>query len=116
MTRPAVLEGRASRSPVRRHRQARRRRRGRLLGAGVAVLVLAGGAAVVVPRWLRHGPVTVCGADQLQATAVAGLANYADWLRRNDAAGYVGEVGWPSDPDGARWAAPTNRRSSATTC
>ena len=104
MSRPALVEPRTAGSAAHRHAGGRRRR-GRLIGAGVVVLVLAGGAAVVVPRWLRPHPVTVCGADPLQSAAVAGLANFAGWLRRNDAAGYVGEIGWPSGPDGARWAA-----------
>lgn len=60
----------------------------------------------VVPRYLSEevpAARTVCGSDQLQAHAVAGLANFADWLRDNAAAGFIGEVGWPSGTDGARW-------------
>jgi aryl-phospho-beta-D-glucosidase BglC (GH1 family) len=34
---------------------------------------------------------------------VAGLANFAVWLRRNGSTGFIGEVGWPSDRDSARW-------------
>jgi hypothetical protein len=45
----------------------------------------------------------VCVSDVLQAKAVAGLANFAGWLRRNGAAGFIGEVGWPSNRDSARW-------------
>jgi hypothetical protein len=45
----------------------------------------------------------VCTTDALQAKAVAGLANFAGWLQRNNATGYIGEVGWPSGPDSARW-------------
>ncbi|HKT02787.1 MAG TPA: cellulase family glycosylhydrolase, partial [Rugosimonospora sp.] len=45
----------------------------------------------------------LCGRDALQARAIAGLANFAAWLRRNRAAGFIGEVGWPSGPDSAAW-------------
>jgi hypothetical protein len=45
----------------------------------------------------------VCASDVLQAKAVAGLANFAGWLRRNGASGFIGEVGWPSNRDSARW-------------
>jgi hypothetical protein len=45
----------------------------------------------------------VCTNDVLQAKAVAGLANFAGWLRRNEAAGFIGEVGWPSNRDSAKW-------------
>jgi hypothetical protein len=57
---------------------------------GVPWLVLSTGRAV-------------CGADALQAKAVAGLANFAGWLRRNRASGFIGEVGWPSGRDSAAW-------------
>jgi Cellulase (glycosyl hydrolase family 5) len=63
-------------------------------------------AVVVVPRYLgeeKPAGRTVCATDQLQARAVQGLVNFADWLRANKAAGFIGEVGWPSGADGPRW-------------
>jgi hypothetical protein len=79
-------------------------RRWRIAAAGcVAALVLAGAAAVIVPRLLHRGE--VCGSDALQDRAIGGLVSFADWLSRNRVPGYVGEVGWPSGPDGNRWAA-----------
>jgi hypothetical protein len=96
-----------------RHRQPRRRQPRRrpsgLVGLGLlTVVALAGAVVLAVPRLVNRGPVTVCGDDALQSTALAGMANFADWLERNGVSGYVGEVGWPSDPDGDRWAALAN--------
>jgi hypothetical protein len=70
------------------------------------MLTVAVAAVVVGPRYLGEGEPaarSVCATDQLQAQAVQGLANFADWLRANNAAGFVGEVGWPSGNDGPRW-------------
>jgi hypothetical protein len=87
------------------HRPPGRRRPWRLAGAlTVAVLLLGVGAAVLVPRLLRPGQSEVCADDALQARALDGLTTFADWLRRNDVPGYVGEVGWPAGPDAQRWA------------
>jgi hypothetical protein len=58
---------------------------------------------VVGWRLQRPAPVVVCGTDALQANALAGLAHFSAWLRREDASGFVGEVGWPSGDDGERW-------------
>jgi hypothetical protein len=104
---PLLDRGAPVRKPGSRHRRSQpsRRRRG-LLGLGLlAVVAVAGAVVLAVPRLVNRGPVTVCGDDALQATALAGMANFADWLERNQVSGYVGEVGWPSDPDGDRWAA-----------
>src|SRR5262245_28649226 len=60
-----------------------------------ASTVLVGPAPPVASR--------LCTADPVQAKAVAGLANFARWLRRHDASGFIGEVGWPSTRDGAQW-------------
>jgi hypothetical protein len=79
------------------------RRRWPLFALGTVVLLLGGTAAAVLPRILHPGERTVCAADGLQARAVAGMAAFADWLRRNDVPGYVGEVGWPGGADD--WAA-----------
>jgi Cellulase (glycosyl hydrolase family 5) len=70
------------------------------------MLTALAAAVALMPRYLREeqpAARTVCGSDQLQAHAVAGLANFADWLRDNAAAGFVGEVGWPSGRDGPLW-------------
>jgi hypothetical protein len=60
-------------------------------------------ATVVLWRLTVPAPAVVCGADPLQAQTLAGLAHFSSWLRREDAAGFVGEVGWPSGPDAAQW-------------
>jgi hypothetical protein len=86
-----------------RHAPAPRRRWPRVVAAGAVALLLGGTAALVLPRILHPGERKVCAGDALQAGAVAGLATFADWLRRNDVPGYVGEVGWPGGADG--WAA-----------
>ena len=75
---------------------------------GVALLIAAS-TAVVGPRLAHRDSGLVCGSDALQSEAVAGLANFAGWLQRNSAAGFVGEVGWPSGMDGARWNALADR-------
>jgi hypothetical protein len=62
----------------------------------LAVLIIV---AVLPQPALRK----VCTSDALQAKAVAGLANFAGWLGRNEASGFIGEVGWPSNSDGAEW-------------
>jgi hypothetical protein len=86
------------------HVPGRKPRRWRIAaGVCAGVLVLAGAAAVTVPRLLHRGE--VCGSDALQDRAIGGLVSFADWLSRNHVPGYVGEVGWPSGPDGDRWAA-----------
>ncbi|UWP84216.1 glycoside hydrolase family 5 protein [Dactylosporangium fulvum] len=41
--------------------------------------------------------------DIVQARAVAGLANFSGWLRRNHATGFIGEIGWPADRDADQW-------------
>lgn len=72
----------------------------------LAIAAAAAGAAVVVNPPVLPGspPPVLCGADAAQITALDGMAQYAQWLRRNDVAGYVGEVGWPATgPDADRW-------------
>src|SRR4051794_2041518 len=94
---PAAAPGRAG--WARTHRRGPRRTALTL----VRGTLLAGVTAVAVPRLSHRGPPVVCGQDALQAGALAGLDNYARWLDRNGAPGFIGEVGWPTGPDGKRW-------------
>jgi hypothetical protein len=88
-----------------------RRRHLRPLAVSVAHVVIAHVAIAVgllavltiVPGLAQPAKREVCGRDALQAKAVAGLANFAGWLRRNDASGFIGEVGWPSNRDASEW-------------
>jgi Cellulase (glycosyl hydrolase family 5) len=102
--RPVALLERSA--PLARHHRRRHPVRAALV-VGV-VLVLAGTAGYAIPRWIRQPSVTVCTTDALQATAVAGLVNFAGWLSDNRVPGYIGEVGWPAGPDGAAWASLAN--------
>jgi Cellulase (glycosyl hydrolase family 5) len=68
------------------------------LAVTVTLLVVLFKAPALPPP----APRRVCAGDALQAKAVAGLANFAGWLRRNEASGFVGEVGWPSS-DAPKW-------------
>ena len=80
----------------------RRRRAGRVLTALLAAILLAGVAAIGVPRWRHRGETRVCARDAVQARALDGLVTFAGWLRRNGVPGYVGEVGWPGGGADAR--------------
>jgi Cellulase (glycosyl hydrolase family 5) len=96
--------GEPSTRPPGTHRAtARAGRRRRLPIVTGLIALLAAGTLVAVPKVIGRDAGQVCGDDALQAEAVAGLANFAGWLQRNEAAGFVGEVGWPSGVDGARW-------------
>ncbi|GAB3829531.1 glycoside hydrolase family 5 protein [Dactylosporangium cerinum] len=68
-----------------------------------ALCALTLSTVVVVWRLQRPAPVVVCGTDALQAGALAGLAHFSAWLRREDASGFVGEVGWPAGADIDQW-------------
>jgi hypothetical protein len=57
----------------------------------------------VVPVLSRTAARELCATDALQAKAVAGLANFANWLHRNQASGFIGEVGWPANQDRKKW-------------
>ena len=89
-----------------RHRQRAgvpvRRRRGvatAVTGSLLSIAVLA----VLLPRATAAPAPVVCGADAVQAEAIAGLADFSSWLASHRVPGYVGEVGWPSGADGAQW-------------
>lgn len=69
---------------------------------GVLVLALLANL-VIVPGPAGPAERKVCASDVLQAKAIAGLANFAGWLRRNRASGFIGEVGWPSNRDSGEW-------------
>jgi hypothetical protein len=73
------------------------------LGVAVVLVSCMLTALLVVPWLALSGKREVCTRDALQAKAVAGLANFAGWLHRNRATGFIGEVGWPSGRDGAAW-------------
>jgi hypothetical protein len=60
-------------------------------------------AALVVPLQPPKPARALCVADIVQARAVAGLANFSAWLRRNHATGFIGEIGWPADRDAQQW-------------
>ena len=66
------------------------------------VLVLLAGL-ITIPWRVRPPERLVCASDALQAKAIAGLANFADWLQRNRTTGFIGEVGWPSNLDSRQW-------------
>ncbi|GAA0722310.1 hypothetical protein GCM10010199_29640 [Dactylosporangium roseum] len=66
-----------------------------------AVLLLV--AAIAVPLQLPRPARVLCVSDIVQARAVAGLANFSGWLRRNHATGFIGEIGWPADRDAEQW-------------
>ncbi|GAA3457355.1 glycoside hydrolase family 5 protein [Dactylosporangium matsuzakiense] len=60
-------------------------------------------AALAVPLQPEKSSKVLCVGDDVQARAVAGLANFSAWLRRNRATGFIGEIGWPGDRDAAQW-------------
>ncbi|GAA2634843.1 hypothetical protein GCM10010399_79420 [Dactylosporangium fulvum] len=66
-----------------------------------AVLLLV--VAIAVPLQLPRPARVLCVSDIVQARAVAGLANFSGWLRRNHATGFIGEIGWPADRDADQW-------------
>jgi hypothetical protein len=104
-TRVAGADRRTSTRPTPAHRPPpvpARRRWTVPLVAGASAALLALGVAVA-PRLVNLHPGRVCGDDALQAESVAGLANFAGWLQRSGAQGFIGEVGWPSGVDSGRW-------------
>lgn len=74
-------------------------------GPALAAVLLLLVAALAVPLQPLRPQRVLCVADIVQARAVAGLANFSAWLRRNHATGFIGEIGWPSDRDAQQWSA-----------
>ncbi|MEV4517511.1 cellulase family glycosylhydrolase [Dactylosporangium sp. NPDC049525] len=109
MTATRTRTAQPSRRPSARDQVARHRVPTRWRAAAGAAAISAALCAValstVVVGWRlqRPAPVVVCGTDALQADALAGLAHFSAWLRREDASGFVGEVGWPSGDDSGQW-------------
>jgi hypothetical protein len=68
--------------------------------AGVLLLLVV---ALAVPLQQLKPERVLCVSDIVQARAVAGLANFSAWLRRNHATGFIGEMGWPGDKDAEQW-------------
>ncbi|MCU1689595.1 MAG: Cellulase [Jatrophihabitantaceae bacterium] len=70
-----------------------------------AVLLLAVVSMETLETTSRRSPTVLgsCVASPLAAREVARLSQFTSWLKRNNAAGYVGEVGWPSGPPTGGW-------------
>lgn len=76
-------------------RDGRCRRLGRAAGALLVAALLVSPTAA---------PAAAQDPDALHTRVRAELARFTAWLERNDAKGYIGEVGWPDDPnDAGRW-------------
>jgi hypothetical protein len=103
-TTPVVTAGARSvrRVPARRG-PGRRVRRIAVSVVHVALVLALLADLAIVPGPVLPPQRKMCASDVLQAKAVAGLGNFASWLRRNQVSGFVGEVGWPSTRDSARW-------------
>jgi Cellulase (glycosyl hydrolase family 5) len=101
--RPNPVDAGRPSAPV--HRSPTRRPWRLAGGLAAAVLLLGAGGALLAPRLLHPQPAKICAGDALQTHALDGLATFADWLRRNDVPGYIGEVGWPAGADEQRWGA-----------
>lgn len=88
------------------------RRRWPLLAAALVVPLVAGVTWFVVasppsrpaPAWEPLSAQELAAAeDALHRRSLAELEVFTDWLERNDAEGYIGEVGIPGGPDVERW-------------
>ena len=82
------------------------------LGRSLAILgpTLLGGACFVLPRCAPEQETDPYGLDAVQRRAHDDLKVFTDWLAREGARGYVGEVNWPNDQgrgfgDEAQWGA-----------
>lgn len=82
--------------------------RRRFLARSLVTLVVASGLVAGALVAVQHRS-RACRVDPVSARALADLAAFTSWLERNDAKGYVGEVGWPSGADGAAWNAVASR-------
>src|SRR4051794_26437079 len=67
----------------------------------LAALVGASSAAGAPLPGTRGAPPPVT--EPVQARAVGQLAVFTDWLAKNHAQGYIGEVGWPKAKDQPAW-------------
>jgi hypothetical protein len=73
---------------------------------GIAGRVLHGGVllALLVPVCLfPWGLASADTKDALHDRVLAELSLFTNWLQVNDVKGYIGEVGWPSDPADAKY-------------
>jgi len=48
------------------------------------------------------------GTDALQRRSLDSLSTFTDWLKRGNAKGWIGEVGWPNDESSSQWNALAN--------
>lgn len=82
-----------------------RRRQRRLLAVVLVVALMVSLSTYCVAH--RYG--SRCVGSAVAARAVTDLDVYVDWLHRNHARGFIGEVGWPAGPDAAAWNAVAQR-------
>lgn len=93
-----------------RARWLRRRRRVAAFTA-LALLASLGGIATAIHFARRDGggipdgasADRPCTSSSVQLRELSRLALFTSWLARNNANGYVGEVGWPAGPDADTW-------------
>ncbi len=79
----------------------------------IAVTLIVGTVAALALASRTRESSTSCSADALQQRALSGQSQFTHWLARTHSQGYIGEVGWPSGPDAARWNALADRWYSA---
>lgn len=77
-----------------------------------ALVVVVGAGTPLVQALHRPAAASVAsGCDAVCVRARTELANFTGWLARNDAQGFIGEVGWPDDRrgDADEWSAVADR-------